>query len=264
MPKHSRVWNACAYQQYVKEGRGQGTGAGYMPWILVQDFPSRGMVSRVRGSKTGRVHHFMSNLELSFFFLLDWSADVLDIREQYPLLDLRRMIEIAEEAQIRYPYDPQSGFPYVLTSDFYIDTTRGPMVVTIKPAVDLTKPRVREKLEVERRYWDSQNIRWTVVTENEIDQTKAQNIEWLSQASDLTRFGLTEYEQALCIAYFAARYTEDTIGQLIRGVEREFCLPPGMGLNIYKHLAYWKRIDFDASERIDFSAFAEPASRLAA
>lgn len=264
MAKHRRVWNETVFRQYIRDGRGQGVGAGYTPWLLIQDFASRGMVSRVKGSKTGRVHHLMSNLELSFFFLLDWADNVLDIREQYPLLDLRRMIEIAEAAQIRYPYDPQSGFPYVMTSDFYIDTKRGPIVVTIKPAADLAKPRVREKLEIERRYWDSQNIRWTIVTENEIDHAKARNIEWLSQASDLAQFGLTKYEQDLCFAYFRARYCEDTVSQLIRNVEREFCLSPGMGLNIYKHLAYWKRIDFNTDGQVDFSMFIESGSRLAA
>ena len=102
------------------------------------------------------------------------------------------------------------------------------------------------------------------MTENEIDHTKARNIEWLSQASDVARFGLTEYEQDLCFAYFEARYREDTVSQLIRDIEREFCLSPGMGLNIYKHLAYWKRIYFDVSGQVNFSVFAEPTSRLAA
>lgn len=86
MAKHRRVWNESAYRKHLRAGRGQGIGASYIPWILVQDFSSKGMAARVQGAKTGRAHHLMSNLETNFFFILDWSDDVLDIREQYPLL----------------------------------------------------------------------------------------------------------------------------------------------------------------------------------
>ena len=257
--KHKRLWNASVYQQYLREGRGQGVGAEYVPWIRIQDFSSSGMVSRVKGTKTGRIHHFMSNLELMFFFLLDWSDEVLDIREQYPLIDLRSAVEIAEKAQIRYPYDRKSGFPYVMTSDFFIDTINGLSVITIKPSADLSKLRVREKLEIERRYWGSLNVRWRVVTENQINRTKAKNIEWLSQAKDLGQFGLSDEARRICIAYFMSRYVDDTdsLGGLICDIERALSLPPGMGLNIYKHLAYWKRIAFNVYDEVEYLNFIE-------
>lgn len=86
MSKHSRVWNQSIFEKYLREGRGRGDGPGYMPWIRIQDFASNGVVSRVKGRKTGRIHHLMSNNELAYFYLLDWSDSVLDIREQYPLL----------------------------------------------------------------------------------------------------------------------------------------------------------------------------------
>lgn len=51
----------------------------YEPWIRIYDFPFRGIVSRVKGRTTGRVHHFMSNLELEYFYLLDWSDKTIDM-----------------------------------------------------------------------------------------------------------------------------------------------------------------------------------------
>jgi hypothetical protein len=39
-------------------------------------------------------------------------------------------------------------------------------------------------------------------------------------------------------------------------VENEFALVPGMGLNIYKHLAYWKQIAFNVDEEVDFAVFS--------
>jgi len=202
LAKHKRVWNHSIFRRYIREGRGQGVGANYDPWIHIQDFPSLGMASRVSGTTTGRIHHLMSNLELSLFYLLDWSDDVSDIREQYPLIDLVQAIEIAEKANIRYPYDPKSGFPYVLTSDFYLDTDQGAMVMSVKPSSELGKPRVREKLEIERRYWTMRGVKWSIMTENEINRKKANNIEWLAQAKDLSLFGLTEALQDACREYF--------------------------------------------------------------
>lgn len=72
--------------RYIKEGRGQGELDKYIPWLKVQEFSSRGNVTRSAGGwKTKRHHEFFSNLERSYFFLLDWSEDVIDIREQFPL-----------------------------------------------------------------------------------------------------------------------------------------------------------------------------------
>jgi len=255
--KHRRVWNQSVFDRYLHDGRGQGAGADYTPWIHIQDFPSLGMVSRVSGATTGRIHHLMSNLELSLFYLLDWSDDIMDIREQYPLIDVTQAIEIAEKARIKYPYDPKSGFPYILTSDFYLETKQGAAVISVKPSSELGKPRIREKLEIERRYWGIRGVRWGIMTENEINRTKANNIEWLAQAKDLTSFGLSQETQDACREYFLESYyaARSPLGVLFRAVERAFGLVAGMGLNIYKHLAYWKRIAFDADGKVDMTMF---------
>jgi hypothetical protein len=256
MAKHRRKWNESIYRKHLREGRGQGVGTDYTPWILVQDFASRGMVSRVRGAKTGRIHHLLSNLEMSFFYILDWSDNVIDIREQYPLIDIPQVIEIAESAQIRYPYDRQSGFPYIMTSDFYVDTIKGPVVVTIKASSELEDTRVREKLEIERRYWLKLNVKWKVVTEYEIDAVKARNIEWLSQAKDLGSFGIPEDVQASCCSYLESGYTcNEPLGDLFKEVEDKYDFPHGLGLTVYKHLAYWKRIEFDINKSVNFADF---------
>lgn len=266
MSKYARIWNEMVYRRYIQEGRGQGTGANYKPWLTVRDFPSLGVVSRVKGQTTGRVYHLMSTNETNMFYLLDWSDNVLDIREQYPLSNLAEAIEIAEGARIRYPYDNKSGFPYVMTSDFYIETTHGAAVLSVKPASELDKPRVLEKLEIERRYWTVRDVKWELVTEREINQAKARNIEWLSQASDLSQFGLCEAQQALCVDFFMLGYmtAQNSVADLFRELEQRFALPSGMGLNIYKHLAYHKRIAIDISQPMDAAISAAEATKLTA
>jgi len=265
MAKYSREWNENVYRRYIRDGRGQGKGLEYKPWLTVRDFPSLGVVSRVKGRTTGRVYHLMSGNETNLFYTLDWSDNVLDIREQYPLLDLTEAIGIAERARIRYPYDNKSGFPYVMTSDFYVETVNGPIAIAVKPASELDKQRVCEKLEIERRYWALRDVKWQIVTEHEINHVKARNIEWLSQAQKLAHFGLNEREQVESVDFFVSLYKsyQDGLGTLFLEVERRFGLAEGMGLNIYKHLAYHKTIEVDISQPVIFSAFSEELTAFA-
>jgi hypothetical protein len=210
------------------------------------------MVSRVSGQTTGRIYHLMSNHETNLFYLLDWSSDVTDIREQYPLSDLTGAIDIAEKAHIRYPYDAVSGFPYVLTSDFYVETRQETIALSVKPSAELSKPRVREKLEIEHRYWTERGVRWGIITENEINREKARNIEWLSQAKDLQQFGLDSELQKASADFFVSRYSPQSSvpESLFVEVESRFGLPVGMGINIFKNLAYHKNIEVDIESRI--------------
>jgi len=47
-------------------------GKDYKPWLTVTDFSSRGRCSRIKGIKTGRVHHFMADIETWYFYLLEF------------------------------------------------------------------------------------------------------------------------------------------------------------------------------------------------
>ncbi len=105
-------------QRYAADGRGQGDGADYKPWLTVYDLPSKGRCHRVFGIKTGRVHHLLSDGEWKSFLRFEADRAVVDIREQFPL-DRRQTYRIARELGIRHPVTT-SGTPYVLTLDFLI------------------------------------------------------------------------------------------------------------------------------------------------
>ena len=89
--------------------RSQGEGAAYKPWLLVQDLPSLGRVHRVKGWKHGRVHHLLSDLEARVFFIYEWSLQIIDIREQYPLLPLDETLAISSMKQFGYHYSSHSA-----------------------------------------------------------------------------------------------------------------------------------------------------------
>lgn len=238
MAKRRRVWNQSKYEEYLRSGRGQGEGSAYLPWLSVQSFSSNGIVSRVYGHKSQRIHHFLSRNEMYYFYLLEWSDNVLDIREQFPLLDVELATNIASEAGIRYPRDNVSGFPYILTCDFLITTHNGLVARTIKNSKDLGNSRTLEKLEIERRYWKAYNVEWRIVTENEIPIEKAKHVEWIYTANALP-LSLTVPEFQEEILY---QLTIKPLQHAAEWFDEQYSFPAGSGLQIIKHLFWTKQL----------------------
>jgi hypothetical protein len=179
MAKRDRTTNQAKIEKWVRAGKGQGRGTDYSPWLTVQDVPSQGLATRIRGYKTKRVHHLLSKLETDFFCLLEFSPGVIDIREQFPLLPLEETLAIAEACDVRHPTDPKSQEAVVMTTDFVITGLRQrkqeEVARTIKYSQDLEAKRTLEKLEIERRYWQSHQVDWGIVTEREIPPVLVQN-----------------------------------------------------------------------------------------
>lgn len=238
MAKHRRMWNQNIYEKYIKEGRGQGEGKDYKPWIRIQDFPSTGTVSRIYSDKTERTHHLLSNNEKYYFYLLEWSDKVLDIREQFPLSDIKLAMDISAAANIRYPIDKISGFPYVMTCDFMLTTSCGLRARTIKQVSQLSNPRVIEKLEIERRYWNKLGIDWKLVTDKDIDISKARAIEWIRQNN------MSGLESIVDITKAKYYFEENAPLVAVKHLEHDFNLPSGMGMLVFKQLLQTKQFDF--------------------
>lgn len=199
MAKRKRKLDASIIERRIKEGRGQGRGKDYKPWLSVQDVPSIGLATRILGWKTGRIHHVFSKLELAEFLTRDWAQLVVDIREQYPLLPLSETLAIAQKCGIRYPTIPGTKQPIVLTTDFVITVANGLEHVeqarSVKYSADLSSQRTLEKLELEKRYWQARNIDWGIVTERDIPLVLARNVELLHNHRDISyRLPLTQDE----------------------------------------------------------------------
>ena len=252
MARSKSDWTEAKFERYVKEGRGKGSGKNYKPWITIQDFPSKGRVSRALGWKSERLHHFMSDLELRLFYLFEWSDEVRDIREQYPLSDLDLAICIADEMGIEYPKNRESGTPYVLTTDFMLTVRQKGKSVqiarTVKPAKNLEKKRVLEKLELEKRYWNKLNIDWAIVTEQEISRVFADNVRWVHSAY---KWELTEEAERESCGYISNILKDRLINQkkkistIAQALDREMGITSGTSLSLFKHLVARKEIVVD-------------------
>jgi hypothetical protein len=253
-------WTKAKFERYVKEGRGKGSGKDYKPWIIIQDFPSKARVSRSPGWKSDRIHHFMSDWELRLFYLFEWSNEVKDIREQFPLLDLDLAFCIANEMGIEYPKDKNSGVPYVLTTDFMLTVNQGNKLVqiarTVKLTKELEKTRVREKLYLEKSYWERQNIDWAVVTEQEISKIFTDNIKWVHPAYNW-ELPKGNHNEHYC--YFSNilkdRLTSKNskISTITTTLDRDLGFESGTSLSLFKHLIARKEIILDM-EKVKISS----------
>jgi hypothetical protein len=251
MPKRKIEWTEEKIQRYIKEGRGTGEGSDYKPWITVQDFPSSGRVSRVKGWKSKkRFQHFMSDHETRYLYLLDWAEDVIDIREQYPILEREVTLEIAQRKGIRHPCYLQT--PIVLTTDFlvivYRDNKMKYLARTVKPALELENSRVIEKFEIEKEYWSSKKIDWAIVTPNEISKSFAKNIEWvhssywLEEFPDLEKDDLYELMRVILARWKAS---DCKLLSFTNSLDEEYKVECGTFLYLVKHLMANKIIKFD-------------------
>ena len=166
-------------QRFIREGRGQGTGKNYKPWLTVSDVPSLGRVHRVYCTKTDREHHLLSDNEYGAFLLQWWDDAVTDIREQFPLIDRRETLEIAARCGVRHPIDPSSGALLVMTTDFLITEEGSFIAYAVKDVTELAEERTLEKLEIERRYWERREVPWRLLTSQQVKSTFTQNLSWI-------------------------------------------------------------------------------------
>ncbi|AAS39118.1 MULTISPECIES: heteromeric transposase endonuclease subunit TnsA [Bacillus] len=253
MAKRKYEWDAKKIERYIKQGRGQKEGENYKPWLLAQDVPSIGRDGQREGWKTGRNHHLLSDLESDYFYLLEWSSTVTDIREQFPLLPIEETVSIAEGLGIKHPNDNKTKEIVVMTTDFIINVDSKEFVRTLKYAGDLENARIIEKLEIEREYWQRRNIDWGIVTDKEIPKILCENVKWVRKEyhnSDVSKLGSFIVESIEKIVYqliqdeitplsIATSHTDDRLG-----------LEPGTSLAMIRHFIARKRWIVNMNEKI--------------
>jgi hypothetical protein len=243
MAKRKRENNEKQNEKKKKEGRGQGNFENYKPWLKIQDVGSQGLATRIRGTKTGRNHQLLSTLELDYLYLLDWSEDVIDIREQYPL-DLKETVALAKEVDLIHPPRSNPNQPIIMTTDFLI-TIRQPIGTkeiarTIKYSKDLANSRVLEKFEIERLYWKERKIDWGIVTELDINKTLVKNIKWLYRYCTLDSLpasinSILIPKMANYMLSFAAK-KQLTLRIITKNCDEKFSLPSGNSLAVIRYL----------------------------
>ncbi|AHX16066.1 hypothetical protein CH75_23950 [Dyella jiangningensis] len=195
--------------EMIAEGRGIGVGDKYQPWE---------QITRRRGSPFSnlnltpvphlvRLAHFLSRGEREFGFLL-WWLGVEDLREQYPLWPWPHrqpvsqvdpesggvtthpgMAEVAGEAGIKLGKYPGLAVPVVLSLDLLatVPPDIGPhrlVGFSCKPKALFhawaPDDRLRERLELDRRYCVTAEIPHRLIHPEQIPRTLIVQLHWLA------------------------------------------------------------------------------------
>ncbi len=239
--------------RFQKEGRGTGIGKDYKPWLTVQDVSSLGRSSRIHSFKTGREHHFLSDLETNLFHLLNWFDSVVDIREQFPLdREVTRML--SQQMGVVHPRDTTTQTDIVMTTDFVVDVMtaekkRFTKALSVKPEEDLNDIRTLEKQELERRYWHRKKIDWGIVTKRDLPVTRIVNLRWLHEQYSLDRLKVphADYWPDRCERFLGelSRAQGGLIQDFTKYLEVHCEFAPGDAMTVLRHLAATKKISFD-------------------
>lgn len=257
MSKRRRRTTAATIERWIKEGRGKGHFAEYKPWLTIHDVPSHGVVTRIRGWKSGRLHHYLSeHYELAHHYQMEWALDVVDIREQYPLLPLEKTMFIAQKLGIRHPIDPKTKHPIVMTTDMLLTVRSGGefryIAHSIKPSAKLNR-RVLDKLQIEKYYFKDLDIEWRLITENQINYDLVKNVEWLHSAKVLDEVACLT-DELVCelesVLYEWIVNIDKPLAKITLDLDAKMDLPMGASMNVVRYLIANRLWEVDMSRRI--------------
>jgi hypothetical protein len=239
----------------IAKGFGQGVGIDYVPWIQKHDFSSEGVAKELNGILIPRPYHLLSKLEYKVYLPIERMKDVVDIREQFPLLDRELVVHIANKMGCRCPYFYPTRTVYVMTTDLLVtyNTPSGLRLqaIAIKPNSQLEDRRILELLEIERRYWKEYKVEWRLATEAETDRNLWINLRWLRQQANLDKTlmqpGLKEiFLLALSRVDWSGRPLKAILNQVARIID----IPQESCVSLFKYNTWYGNIDVDLYSRL--------------
>ncbi|WP_308388905.1 TnsA endonuclease C-terminal domain-containing protein [Acidithiobacillus sp. AMEEHan] len=206
------------------------------------------------------MHHLLSDIERNTFYLFDWADIVTDIREQFPL-DRNITRRIAGDLGIPHPRIAHSSAPLVMTTDFLVDVYVGGRLIqlarAVKPADELEKPRVIEKLEMERRYWELQGVDWGIITERDIPEAMVRNIVWVHSYAEIDQIKQPYEgyfsEKARLVFQELPSHPGPTLRQFCADMDLRFSMSAGDCLLLVRHMLAKKMIVCPMDRPIDDS-----------
>lgn len=242
-------FSAEKISQKIKKGCGNGELQYYKPWLNIHEFTSTGRSHRTLCNTSGRLLHLFSDLEFAYSCLFDWSENVSDIRERFPLV-VEDVCKISEEAKI--PILSHKSVPQIRFSDFLVADCSHPnrqYAVDIRYSNSLNTPSVLEFIELQRRYWSAKNIGFFVATERNLSKIVLDNLKWLLPAEGVLEQNstnlLSQYEfYSIQMSLFADR----SIIDFTKHIDTTYSMDMGESLLIFRKLLANRFIYFDLNK----------------
>ena len=236
-------------RRWIREGRGSGHGTEYRPWLQVQDVLSIGHAHKVSGLKIRRTHHVFSDLEASCLTLLEFEREVLDIREQFPLLPTDLTKRAAKMLHLRHPVYLGTRSLQVMTTDFCVDTKangqpNGEIAIAVKYSQDLCDPRTRELLSIEREANIEVGRRWVLFTEATVAPVVVRNLTWLRRHAlpldNINPIALLDF----CRTFRHYIRPRDSLGRILTLVKRDLRMSTAAALEFFAIAGWYQRLAF--------------------
>lgn len=241
-----------SYQRKLQNGYGTGIGQYYKPWIAESELPDHGVTSKPFGLKTNRIHLCLSNHESNFLYIAEFDSEVVDIREQFPLFPLELSMRASEELGIKYPINPKTQLPIIITTDFLLTCNSGNgyyyEAYSVKPEDGLRTTRDFEKQEIERAWWESLGIKWQIYIDTEVQKVVAENIKWISQPA---RNNVVFRAEVLTKALDLIEIGKSDISIIVRRLVKELNLGELEASSLFKTLIWEKFIEVDLTVQIE-------------
>ena len=267
-------------KSWIEEGRGQGHGTDYIPWIKIQTrgSPTLGNLNYRYIPTFNRYGHFLSvgegNLEDFLLYL-----GVSDLREQFPCWPWKHphplyghpefnpasipwspgTLAIARSMGITHPRFPGTKLYHIPTIDVLATVpapvTNRAVAFAVKP--DLSKVEIEEgdaiKLALQRDYCDRLSIPWRLFSPNQIPETLSNNLRILFHYSAPAP-NIASIQVQFADVLGNRLSASETIKDSLSYTRRRLRLSKKLGEELFHRALWFKQIPIDIRKAWVFGA----------
>ncbi|PNI00028.1 TnsA endonuclease N-terminal domain-containing protein [Vibrio diazotrophicus] len=211
--------------------RGKGVRKDYEPFIYIHELSSLGESCRSNSATVGRVHHLLSRLELAAFLSFDYSSNIIDIREQFPI-PIEDSLDICRQLGIKHPQI--SGKLKVVTTDLLFDFKKQKqLALAVKYVDELADPRVIDKLQIEKAHWENKGANWRIFTERQVEPGLKENLQWIHPAL-VNDSGERSNQELLSIMERLLTHQNVKVGGLCAQLDDSYQVEPGFHIEAFR------------------------------
>lgn len=268
-------------EDWIKEGRGQGFGKSYRPWLKITRTTTSPMsIQKLQYDPLlNRQKNLLSKGEWSLALLYTWAG--AEVREQYPMWPWRHrhpldgmdttsnwdwphsrgLLDLCRAHGIDHGVWIGTKIPYIWTIDLALtvlkqDGTRPDCVfISVKPLnasyVAELDPlsRVAEKFEIERLYSKEMNIRHFIGDQTLFPGPLIPNLECLKGCATLSNQPFLKEKRRLFIEKYSDELVDRPPLEWVNLIEQEFGCSFDHADRIVKNCLWTQVIDSDLSRK---------------
>lgn len=259
-PRRGKLVTREYLDKLIKKGVGSGELESYRPWLKIRSVPSRGTSRIIPGVRIARGYHCLSNSEYMFFVLMEFNQEIVDIREQFPLIDYDETYSIALQKNIRPARYVGTDVPFVFTADFMLSIARSGeelslVAISLKYKKEINdasvaqRKRLFEKQEIEKEYWSRRGIKSKLCFYEDLPHTKIKNLIILRDYAQLRLSIASENNLQKILQFLKATDSkaveEITLRQLMRLISQNVYIEYKVVKDLFFYLLWHKKIYID-------------------